>query len=261
VKISDSTRSMRKKSSYALFCGVLIAGFLLLTISGCGRQKEELDSAKQQIEKLNSELKRLNETAAGLNREKSSLSDDFKALSDKNTQIQSQLDDVNKAKAALSAQSQEIGKKNSKAEEEISSLKRENASLAQEIEDMKKRVAQLEPRAPQIPPEALKAEDPGARQPKELSPCDAVIAFMKASEAIVRQQKGPQRAELLEQVKKQYEPRMKGAPQKAIKAAEDWVKEGSKFWDQTHGEGGYRLLRLRNTALESCGKSPGEAGF
>ena len=76
-----------------------------------------------------------------------------------------------------------------------------------------------------------------AKQPEELSPCDAVVAFMKASEAVVRQQKGTERTKSLEQVKQQFAPRMKGAPEKAIKAAEDWVKEGTKFWDQSRGDG------------------------
>jgi hypothetical protein len=84
---------------------------------------------------------------------------------------------------------------------------------------------------------------------------------MKASEGIVRQHKGTERTKLLEQVRQQYAPRMKGAPEKAIKAAENWVKEGSKFWDQSGGDGVFSLLQLRNTVLEACGKSPDAAGL
>jgi|WetSurSiteA1Bulk_404760.scaffolds.fasta_scaffold174566_2 hypothetical protein len=100
-----------------------------------------------------------------------------------------------------------------------------------------------------------------AKQPAELSPCDAVIAFMKASEAVVRQHKGQERTIALEQVKQQFAPKMKGAPEKATKAAENWVKQGSKFWDQSGGDGLFGLLQLRNNVLEACGKSPDAAGF
>ena len=84
---------------------------------------------------------------------------------------------------------------------------------------------------------------------------------MKVSEQVVRQQKGKERATWLEQVKKQYTPRMQGAPAKAIKAAEDWVKEGTKFWDQSPDDAVFRLLQLRNVVLDACGKSPDSAGF
>ncbi len=248
-------------SFYALFCWALIASILLLMVSGCGRYKEELESAKQQIEKLSSEVQKLTEESARLNQEKSRLSDDSKAVSDKNTRMQRDLDDLNKAKAALSAENKEIAKKNIAAEEEIASLKREKAGLAREVEELKKRVAAMEPPPKSPAPMPTEVGQQGAKQPEELSPCDAVLAFMKASEAVVRQQKGTERTKSLEQVKKQFAPKMKGAPEKAIKAAENWVKEGSKFWDQSHGEGGFRLLQLRNTVLEACEKSPKEAGF
>jgi uncharacterized phage infection (PIP) family protein YhgE len=234
---------------------------LLLMVSGCGRYKEELESAKQQIEKLNSEVKRLTDDAARLNQEKSRLSDDSKVVSDKNTRIQRDLDDLNRAKAALSAENKELQKKNKVAEEEITSLNREKARLAKEIEELKKSGAQMAP-PPTSPAGVPTGVGPqSAKQPEEPSPCDAVIAFMKASEAIVRQQKGTERTKSLEQVKQKFAPQMKGAPEKAIKAAENWVKEGSKFWDQTGGEGVFSLLQLRNTVLEACGKSPDAAGF
>ena len=230
-------------------------------VSGCGRYKEELESAKQQIQKLSSEVERLTGEVARLNQEKSRLSDDSKVVSDKNTRMQRDLDDLNKAKGALSAENKELLKKNKAAEDEIASLNSEKARLAKEIEELKKRVAQMAP--PPTSPAGMPTEvgPQSAKQPEELSPCDAVIAFMKASEAVVRQQKGTERTKSLEQVKQKFAPKMKGAPEKAIKAAENWVKEGSKFWDQSGGEGAFSLLQLRNTVLDTCGKSPDAAGF
>jgi myosin heavy subunit len=265
--ISETTcrkfRSSARKppSFYNLFCWSLIVSLLLLTVSGCGRYKEELENANQQIQKLNAEVKRLTDEVARLNQEKSRLSDDSKSLSDKNAQVLRDLSDLNKAKAALSAENKELQKKNKVGDEEIASLRREKARLDKEVEELKKPVAATRP--PSNAPTTMPTEvrPPNGKQPQELSPCDAVLAFMKASEAIVRQQKGTERAKALEQVKQQFASKMKGAPEKAIKAAENWVKEGSKFWDQTGGDGVFSLLQLRNTVLEACGKSPNEAGF
>jgi outer membrane murein-binding lipoprotein Lpp len=260
---SRSFRGCAQKlpSFQALFCWALMVSISLVMVSGCGRYKEELESAKQQIQKLSSEVERLTGEVARLNQEKSSLSEDSKVVSDKNTRMQRDLDDLNKAKGALSAENKELQKKNKVAEEEIASLNREKASLAKEIEELKKRVTQLAPTPTSPAGMPTEVVPQRTKQPEEQSPCDAVIAFMKASEAVVRQQKGTERTKSLEQVKQQFAPKMKGAPEKAIKAAENWVKEGSKFWDQTGGEGVFSLLKLRNTVLEACGKSPDAAGF
>jgi outer membrane murein-binding lipoprotein Lpp len=243
-----------------LSCWALIVSVLLLTVSGCGRYKEEFESAKQQIEKLNSEAKRLTAEVTLLNEEKNRLSDDSKTLSDKNARMQRELDELNKAKGVLAAENKDLKRKYGTAEEEIATLKREKAHLAKEIEELKKRMAELAP--PPTPPVAATPTDIGPQSGREgSSPCDQVLAFMKASEGIVRQHKGSERTKLLEQVKQQYAPSMKGAPEKAIRAAEDWVKEGAKFWDKSSDDSTFRLLRLRNIVLEACGKSATGAGF
>jgi hypothetical protein len=243
-----------------LFHWVLIASFLLVTVSGCGRYKEELETAKQQIDKLNSEVKKLTEMTARLSQEESRLRDDAKTLSDKNTLVQRELDTLKKGKTGLDAENKELRKKNSVAEEEIASLKSEKARLTQEVEELKKRVAALTP--PSKSPVATPTEvgPQSQKQPEGQRPCDAVVAFMNACEEILKQQKGTERTQSLERVKLQYAPRMKGAPDKAIKAAESWVKEGTKFWDQSSDDAVFRLLQLRNTVMEACGKSPSGVG-
>jgi len=245
----------------SLLCWALVVSVLLLMVSGCSRYKEEFENAKQQVDKLNSEVTRLTEEAARLNQDKIRLSNDLNALSDKNTRMQRELDDLNKAKATLSAENKEARQKNSAAEQEIASLKTEKIRMAREIEELKKRVAEMisPPKSPATPTEAGTR---GAKQSEEPSPCDAVVAFMKASEGVVRQQKGEERTKSLEQIREQYAPKMNGAPEKAIKAAEEWVKEGSRFWDDSSADDAVlRLLQLRNSVLNSCGKTPREGGF
>jgi hypothetical protein len=260
-KTYGSVRGVDRKlpSLFALFAWTLILGALLLMISGCGRYKEQLESAKQQIEKLNAEIKRLTEETARLTREKSGLSHDLMTLSDRNTAMQQELNDLNKAKAKLSAEDKEIRQKNTLAEEEITSLKREKSQLAQEVERLKKLVARdSSPKTAITPTEAYPS---GAKPLEKLSPCDAVIAFMNASEDVITRQPKGERTKLLEQVKQQYADKMKDAPEKATKAAENLVKEWVKQWDKSTDDGVFRLLQLRNIALKACGKSPDEAVF
>jgi hypothetical protein len=245
-------------SFYGVFRWTVLLSVLLLMISGCGRK--ELEDAKQQIDKLTAENKKLTELSASLDNDKNRLNQELKTLSDKNSRMQRELDQLNKSRATLSDENKKLKEKSSAIEQEIASLKSEKSRQAQEIEDLKKRLNDLAP--PSKSPALIPGEiGPQGSQPKELSPCDAIIEFMKVSEQVVRQQKGNERARSLDQVHKQYSPRMKGAPQKAIKAAEDWVKEGTKFWDQSPDDAVFRLLQLRNTVLNACGKSPDSAGF
>ncbi|MEW6139859.1 MAG: hypothetical protein AB1733_16675 [Thermodesulfobacteriota bacterium] len=254
--------SARRPSSFrTLSCWALILSVSLLMLSACGRHKEELESANQQIDKLTSEVKRLTEQIARLNKEKSSLAEEAKSLSDENTRIQRELDHLSKSHAALSSENKELKKKAGLAEEEIASLKREKVRLTQEVDDLKKRPDALPQPLYSPAPVPKEASPPSAKQQQELTPCDHVLAFMKASEGIVRTQKGQERAKALEQVRKEYAPRMEGAPEKAIRAAEEWVKQGAKWWDGSDSDSSFRLLELRNTALETCGKSPKETGF
>lgn len=100
-----------------------------------------------------------------------------------------------------------------------------------------------------------------AQAKEELSPCDAVIEFMKTSKGIIQQQKGKEGAKSLEQIKKQYAPRMQGAPAKAVKAAKDWVKEGTKSWDHVSALNIRERNRLLGVVQDACGKSSDSDGL
>ena len=209
---------------------------------------------------MTAENQKLTELSASLDKDKNRLNEQVKTLSDKNSRIQRDLDESNKSKAALTDDNKKLKDKITAMEGELTSLKREKSKHAEEIEEYKKRLAESTPisrPSGNVPGEI----GPVGKTEEEVSPCDSVMAFMKASEQVVRQQKGKERTKSLEQVKAQYSPRMKGAPAKAVKAAEDWVKEGAKFWDQSPDDAVFRLLQLRNIVLDACGKSPDAAGF
>ncbi len=245
-------------SFYALFRWTLLLSVLLLMISGCGRK--ELEDAKQQINNLTAENQKLTELSASLDKDKNRLNEEIKTLSDKSSRMQRELDDSNKSKAALTDESKKLKDKITLMEEELARLNREKAQHAEEIEEYKRRLAES---VPLSKPSGIVPGQIGStgKTEEELSPCDAVIAFMKSSEQVIRQQKGNERTKSLEQVKTQFSPRMQGAPAKAVKAAEDWVKEGAKFWDKSPDDAVFRLLKLRNIVLDACGKSPDTSGF
>jgi hypothetical protein len=251
----------------ALAARVCLACLVLVVASGCGNYKEQLESAKQQIDKLTSESKRSAEVSANLEKERARLSDELKLLSDKSARMEQNIGELQKAKASLDDELGKIRKRNSELQEELSSLKKEKGELLRQVEDLKRSAAEL------VQPEKLPVSRPTetapdrspreqvARQSGKLTPCDAIVEFMKNSGEIVRQHKGGERAKLLEGVKQVYASQMEGAPEKAKKAAEAWVSELSSSWDSPKDDTVYSLISKRNAAMAACGKKPQDAGF
>jgi len=170
-----------------LFHWTVLLSVLLLTFSGCGRK--ELEEAKQQISNLTAENQKLSELSAGLNRDKNQLNEQIITLTDKNSNLQRQLDDLNRTRATLSDENKKLKDKIGLMEEELARLNKEKAAHAEEIEEYKRRLAESTPTSkPSVPaPGPMRATG----VPEEnLSPCDAVIAYMKESEQVIRQQRG-----------------------------------------------------------------------
>jgi chromosome segregation ATPase len=240
----------------------------VILVSGCGRYKQELETAKQQVVNLAAENKKLTDLSASLNQEKGRLNDQIKDLSDKYAKAQRELDDANKAKTDLSNENSKLKQQDAAMKEEIASLKTERDDLSIEAKELKQRLSEaLELAGPSLSVPARIALERSANQMapdsrKTLSACDAVIEFMKRSESVIKRNKGQERAELLRQVKQQYSSLMRDAPERATKAAQDWVNEGPKFWDESSdNDSVFRLLQLRNIVLDACGKTPSKAGF
>ncbi len=256
----SSSLPQRLPSITALICWALVVTILLFMVSGCGRYKEELETTKGQVDKLGSEVKRLTEQADRLNQEKNRISGDLQIITEKNLRMQQELERLKGTNATLSAENKEVRQKNNAAEREIASLKREKTDLTLLLEELKKHVVDV------VPPKTRAAMQTqvGSRTPKqqeELSPCDAVVAFMRVGSNIVKNQKRAERMKLLEEIKQQYAPKMYGAPEKAIKAAEDYVQERIILWDKSRDDTVFRLLQLRKTVGEACGKSQDELDF
>lgn len=253
---------------WAVAARIWLVCLVFLALSGCGSSKEELESAKQQIAKLNSDTMKLNEAVANLDKEKARVNNELKSLSEKHAELQKTLQDglekLRKDNAVLAETTSQLDRKVAAMEGAVSSLKTDKAELVREVEKLKKRVAVLpEPKEPgseaaECPPDA---KEPLSRARETLTPCDALIEFMKTSRAIVRGHKGEDRAKLLQQARRDYASRLREAPDKAVKAAESWLEELSASWDKTHNDTVSNLIRKRNAALEACGKKPQDAGF
>jgi len=255
------------KSSISLLAKLLLVSLAVMLCFGCGRCKQDLETAKQQIDRLNAEVQKSNEVAAGIEKEKIQLRDELKTVSDKSAAAQNDLAEMKKARSSLEEQNAKLKKTNTELQDESNTLKRQKTDLEQQMEELKKRLPESPPlgRPSEILPggsdQGRPAGGPALRPHENLSPCDAVVEFMKKSEGIVRQNRGDERKKLLAGVKEEYAPIMARAPAKAVKAAEAWVNELTSSWDQPGGDMVYRLLVKRNAVLDACGKKPQDAGF
>jgi uncharacterized phage infection (PIP) family protein YhgE len=250
-----------------LAVGLCLVCLAVIVMAGCGKQKEELESAKQQIERLSAETKNLTESFAGLGKEKERLNDSMTLLSEKNAALEREVAALEKAKASVDRENRKLKDEAEQARKEVASLKQQKIDLERETETLKKGAGTS--LTPLKEPETGVTEDvskPGAQQsaskpPQAASPCDAVLQYMKKSQAIVRQYKGEERAKLLQQVKEEFSSLMRGAPEKAIKAADLWVNEVVRVWDNPREDSAFILLSNKKRVLESCHKTPEEAGF
>ncbi len=245
-----------------------LAFLIVLTLAGggCG-YREELESAKQQVSRLSSEVGKLTEVAAKLEKDKQQLKEEVAALTEIKTKLFQNLDDLKKTKAAGDLENAQLKKKNTELQNELQSFKSRETELERQIDGLKKHLADAtsQNKGREDKSQAPTVQKPQAQaahqRPKELEPCDAVIDYMKTSAKIIKEQRGETRQKLLQDLKSEYESRMQGAPERAKKAAEEWVTELSKTWDKPHDQSSYNLLRDRNIVLDLCGKKPSDLGF
>jgi archaellum component FlaC len=256
-----------KRTAFVFATRVLIVGLVVVVISGCGRYKQDLEEAKQRIDSLTADNKKCSEIVANLEKEKRGLTEERQAVDTKIDTLLKEIGDLKKTNAALSDELNKLKKNNNELSADLNSLRREKADLAQQIEELKRR-ADAAARQDQSPATGRGEGTPltvvgqkMSKAPENTSPCEAVLAFMKAIEQVVRSYKSEQRNDMLEKVKQEYGPRMKGAPEKAIKNAEAWSDEMINSWDKPGDNTVFNLLSKRNAVLDACAKKPGDAGF
>jgi len=255
------------KTSISLLARLFLVSLAVVLCFGCGRCKQDLENAKQQIDKLTSDVQKCNQTAAGLEKETIKLKDELQTVSEKSAAAERDLTELKKARTSLEEENAKLKKTNTDLQDEFNTLKRQKTDLEQQMEDLKKKLPQS------LPPESPSGVGPGESVPERpsggpalrlhenLSPCDALVEYMKRSEAVVRQYRGEESKKLLATTREEYAPIMERAPAKAVKAAQAWVDDMSSSWDKSGGDMVYRLLVKRNTVLDACGKKPQDAGF
>jgi len=247
----------------ARMCLVFLAVALA---TGCGNYKEKLQEAQQSIDKLTAENKALMEKVASLTQEKTSLKEKLDSAEKTGAELEGQVASLKKAKKELSDTNSELQAKQNETRKEMATLSREKTELLEENERLKREIASTA--AMQTGDRALREslnkprQGEAATKPSEgLSPCDAVLEFMRKSEQAVRRHHGEQRSKLLAQIRQEYKPKMQGAPEKALIASTAWVDELAKSWDKPGDKTVLNLLVNRNEVLRACNKTPAEAGF
>jgi DNA repair exonuclease SbcCD ATPase subunit len=255
-----------KRNGFALATRVLVATLVVVVVSGCGRYKQDLDEAKQRIAHLTAENKRSSEIMAGLEKDKRRLTEERQAVDTKIHTLLKELGDLEKSKAALSEEISELRKSNGELLADVNSVRREKAGLSQQIEELKRRADSAGPSIHSAAPGPSEetprtgAGPQAKKAPENISPCEAVFAFMQASEQMVKSYKGGQRTDMLEKVKHEYAPRMKGAPEKAIRNAEEWVDELRRSWDKPGDNTVFNLLIRDRAAREACERKSSGVG-
>ena len=96
---------------------------------------------------------------------------------------------------------------------------------------------------------------------EKLTPCDQVVKYMKAGANIIRTAMGPEKDQRLAQLKTAYQPKMAGAPEKAIKLADAYLDTLKKGWEKAGDDTVFKIIEARDAALKACGKTPADSGF
>jgi len=237
-----------------------------VVLSGCGNYKQELQTAKQEIDRISTENKTLLQTVSRLQQEKSGLTDEISRLRDANQALTSENERLTKDRSKVARQNAELESASKALEKDLASLKQQKAELQRQVEELKQAVSVSAERerpstAEAMPPPGSGLVRPSPEQQAKLGPCDFLIEYMKKVESIFRRATGDERAKLIENLRKEYESRISGAPKKARIAAEAWTSEMTRSWDKPRDDSVSLLIEKRNAVLKSCDKDATQAGF
>ena len=248
-------------------CLVMILCLVFLgSLTSCGPSKKDFEDVKTQLSDLTAKNKSLSELNERLTIEKSGLTKELDSLKDKNSALSAESDQYKKEASGVTQKNEELSKTYKQLEVEVGKLKVKNDQLSAQVAELKKQRQNLDQSRQQLDSnQPLRFKEDSSSQAVKpraaLTPCDALIEYMLKSREIVQKFKNPERKTKLEELYSAYSSKIDPAPANAKKAAVEWVKELSRSWDKHHNETVSRLLRLRNTVLKECGKSPAEAGL
>ena len=245
----------------------IVACLAIFVLSGCGNLKKDLEKAKSTIKELSTKNQSLNGELTKLKAESAKLSQMAARLEEENQKIKSEAEALKKDLSKGAEKADQWKKERKELREEVSKLKSENEKLTKELRSLKD-----ESKGPVLSTAKLPtaSSSTGVGQPtqkaelnipRELAPCDAVIAYIRAAANIARDYKGDQRTKLMEDLKAKYDSKLGEAPSVAQKAAETYTKEIVKAWDGTDEDAIFRVLKYRNEVLKACGKTPKESGM
>ena len=243
---------------FSWLCAVFFLIPVLLT-SGCV-SKEDLEKAESKLSKVTTENKELSDQIAGLQQEKTRLTDESAQGKKEIKDFKVEIDKLKLMNTAIEKRSQKLGEDFETSKQENVKLTTDLKSATKEIEELKKRIADLPAKGPEQPFQQVSAQ-PVVKPNENLTPCDAVLEFMRASAQVVRSSKGDERNKALNKLKTDYAEKWSGAPKKAIDSAQAWVKELSRSWDKHNEDTVLQLLKHKKSVLKACGKDDSEAGF
>jgi len=234
----------------------LVAGVFT---SGCVN-KEDLEKAEMRLSQVTTEKKELSDQITSLQQDKTRLTDEVAQSKKEIDDLKIEIDKLKRENTAFEQNAKKFGKDFEASKQENIKLTTELQNTAKEVEQLKKQIAVVPTRGSEQP--FQRDSNPAIAKPTEnLTPCDSVLEFMRASEKVIRSYKGDERNKLLDEVKSDYAEKLKGAPKKAIDSAQAWVKEASKSWDKHHDGTVFLLLKHRQSVLNACGKKASDAGF
>jgi uncharacterized phage infection (PIP) family protein YhgE len=245
----------------------IVACLAVFVLSGCGNLKKDLEKAKSTIKELTSKNQSLNEELTKLKAEHAKLSQAAARLEGENKKLKSETEALKNDISKRSEKADQYKKERKELREQVSKLKTENQSLTKELRTLKEQAKDplLSASKPPVTTGSTGMSQPTQKTelniPRELAPCDAVIAYIRAAATVARDYKGDQRTKLMADLKAKYGSKLSEAPSAAQKAAETYTKEVAKAWDGTDEDAIFRVLKYRNEVLKACGKTPKETGM
>jgi septal ring factor EnvC (AmiA/AmiB activator) len=237
---------------------IILMCLSLAILTSCETDKKNLEKAKAEISELTAKNQQLADVKGHLETDKSALTQEIAQLKDQNVALGAERDQLKNNISELVRKNEAIQKKSEQTDAEVTKLKKQKDELMAKIVDLNKKST---PNPDHVNKFGDSDKQTLLNQQSNLTPCDALIEYMRKCRSIVENYKGGERKSKLEETRISYAAKMTEAPVAGRKAAIEWVKELNRSWDRHPDDNAPRLVRFKNAALKACGKTAAEAGF